>query len=144
MTVLTAAMIAMLAGAAAERPALVVQAPDSPVQLEKAVVLSGADGPPVVLYAAINRTAEELEQFLVIAYIFSADGTLKAKQVAPGRRTLEARATKYSTLVLDVSPIEATDIIVVGVDQAQRAGSEAWWRSDLQPAATAAAQPKKF
>ncbi len=142
MSLLSAAVI-LLAGALAERPAIVVQAPDSPVRLERATILSGADGPPVLLYAATNRTDEELEQFTVMAFVFAADGRLKAKQLAPGRRTLEARSTKYSTMVLDGSPIEPTDVVVVGVDQAQRAGSEVWWRSDLQPAAIAAAQPKK-
>jgi hypothetical protein len=34
-------------------------------------------------------------------------------------------------------------VIVIGVNQAQRAGSEAWWRADLQPAAEAAAVPRK-
>ena len=142
MSLLSAAVI-LVAGALAERPAIVVQAPDSPVRLERATILSGADGPPVLLYAATNRTDEELEQFTVMAFVFAADGRLKAKQLAPGRRTLEARSTKYSTMVLDGSPIEPTDVVVVGVDQAQRAGSEVWWRSDLQPAAIAAAQPKK-
>ena len=59
------------------------------------------------------------------------------------RRTLDARGTKYSTLVLDGSPVDATDVIVLGVNQAQRAGSEVWWRADLQPAAEAATQRKK-
>jgi hypothetical protein len=143
MNVISAAMMFVLAAAPAERPTIVVQAPDSPVRLERATILSGSEGPPVLLYAATNRTDQELEQFTVTAFVFAADGKLKAKQLAPGRRTLEARSTKYSTMVLDGSPIEPTDVIVVGVDQAQRAGSEVWWRSDLQPAAIAAAQPKK-
>jgi hypothetical protein len=78
-----------------------------------------------------------------MAFVFDAKGTLKARQVAPGRRTLDARSTKYSTLVLDGSPIDATDVIVVGVNQAQRVGSEIWWRADLQTVAEAAAQRKK-
>jgi hypothetical protein len=78
----------------------------------------------------------------VIAFVFDAKGTLKARQIAPGRRTLEPKETKYSTLVLDGSPIAETDIIVVGVNQAQRAGSDDWWRSDIQPAAVAAAKPQ--
>jgi len=143
MTAFAAWVMLVLAGTLFERPTIVVQAPDSPVRLERVTILSGADGPPVLLYAAINKTDEELEQFTVIAYVFAADGRLKAKQLAPGRRTLDARSTKYSTMVLDGSPIEPTDVVVVGVDQAQRAGSELWWRSDLQPAAIAAAQPKK-
>ena len=143
MSFFSAALMFLLAAAPAERPTIVVQAPDSPVKLQKATVLTGADGPPVLLYEATNQTDQELEQFTVMAFVFAADGRLKARQLAPGRRTLEARGTKYSTMVLDGSPIEATDIIVVGVDQAQRAGSDAWWRTDLQPAAEAAVPVKK-
>ena len=143
MTFLSAVLTLLLAGILAERPTIIIEAPESPVRLDRATILSGAEGPPVVFYAATNRTDAELEQFTVMAFTFAADGRLKAKQVAPGRRTLEARETKYSTMVLDGSPLEATDVVVVGVDQAQRAGSEAWWRADLQPAAIAAAQPKK-
>jgi hypothetical protein len=73
----------------------------------------------------------------VIAFVFAADGTLKARQTAPGRHLLDAHGTKYSTLVLDGSPIEATDKIVVGVNQAQRVNSDAWWRADVQRAAEA-------
>ncbi len=75
--------------------------------------------------------------------MFDGQGTLKARQTAPGRRTLDAHATKYSTLVLDGSAIAPTDLIVIGVNQAQRAGSETWWRTDLQAAAVAAARAKK-
>jgi hypothetical protein len=143
MTFLSAVLTLLLAGILAERPTIIIEAPESPVRLDRATILSGAEGPPVVFYAATNRTDAELEQFTVMAFTFASDGRLKAKQVAPGRRTLEARETKYSTMVLDGSPLEATDVVVVGVDQAQRAGSEAWWRADLQPAAIAAAQGKK-
>ena len=59
-----------------------------------------------------------------------------------GRRTLDARSTNASTLVLDGAPVDATDVIVVGVNQAQRADSEVWWRADLQMMAEAK-QPKK-
>ena len=143
MTLLSAALTLLLAGILAEKPTIIIEAPASPVHLERATILTGAEGPPVLFYAATNRTDAALEQFTVMAFTFAADGRLKAKQVAPGRRTLEARETKYSTMVLDGSPLEATDVVVVGVDQAQRAESEAWWRADLQPAAIAAAQPKK-
>jgi hypothetical protein len=50
---------------------------------------------------------------------------------------------KYSTLVLDGAPIDKADIVVVGINQVQRAGSEAWWRADLQRAAEAAVPLKK-
>jgi hypothetical protein len=62
---------------------------------------------------------------------------MKAMQVAPGRRTLNAAETKYSSMVLDGSPIEDTDVVVVGINQAQKVNSEAWWRADLQAAAEA-------
>ena len=143
MTLLCAVLTLSVAGATSEKPAIVVQAADSPVRLDRATILSGADGPPIVLYAATNLTDDQLEQFTVMAFVFDAKGTLKARQVAPGRRTLDARSTKYSTLVLDGSPIEPTDVIVLGINQAQRVGSEVWWRAELQTAAEAATRGKK-
>jgi hypothetical protein len=143
MILLSAALMGWLAVVPAERPAIVVQAPDSPVRLDRATVLQGAEGPPVVLYSATNLTEAQLEQFTVMAFVFDAKGALKARQVAPGRRTLDARETKYSALVLDGSPIEPTFVIVIGANQAQRAGSEVWWHADLQPAAEAAVPLKK-
>jgi hypothetical protein len=141
MTVL-AAVVAGLMAVAAETPALVIHAPDSPVKLDRTTVLTVAGSPPVVLYAATNLTSDPLEQFTVMVFVFKADGALKARQTAPGRRMLEGRETKYSTIVLDGSPIEPTDIIVIGINQAQRVNSDAWWRADLQPAAEAAV-PRK-
>jgi hypothetical protein len=44
--------------------------------------------------------------------------------------------------VLDGSPIEPGDSLVIGVNQAQRVGSEAWWRADIQAAAEARARVK--
>jgi hypothetical protein len=133
----------LVAISASEKPAVVVGAPDSPVRLDHAVVLAPSEGPPVVLYQATNQTDAELEQFTVIAFVFDAQGTLKARQTAPGRRTLDPHGAKYSTLVLDGSAIAPTDTIVIGVNQAQRAGSDSWWRTDLQAAAMAAGGPKK-
>jgi len=143
MLLLSTLLTLLVSAAPTEKPAVVVGATDSPVRLDRAVVLTASQGPPVVLYAATNATDDELEQFTVIAFVFDAEGTLKARQTAPGRRTLEPHGTKYSTLVLDGSPIAATDAIVVGVNQAQRAGSDTWWRTDLQAAAVAAGRPKK-
>ena len=143
MTALAAVVTLLLAGQPSERPVAIVQAPDSPVRIDRATVLTGADGPPVLLYASTNVTADELDQFTLIAFIFDASGTLKARQVAPARRTLEAHSTKYSTMVLDGSPISSTDLIVVGVNQAQRVDSEVWWRADLQSAAEAAIRRTK-
>ena len=76
----------------------------------------------MVLYAAENLTDAELDQFTVMAFVFKPDGTLTARQVAPGRRTLAPREVKYSTLVLDGGAVDATDVIVIGINQAQRAG----------------------
>ena len=143
MPVLSAVFTMWLAAAPVERPAIVVQAPDSPVRLDRATVLQGAEGPPIIVYSATNLTDAQLEQFTVMAFVFDANGALKARQVAPARRTLDARESKYSTLVLDGSPIESTYQIVIGVNQAQRAGSDAWWHADLQPAAEAAVPLKK-
>jgi hypothetical protein len=143
MTLLCAVLALSVAGATSQKPAIVVQAADSPVRLDGATILSGADGPPIVLYKATNLTDDQLEQFTIMAFVFDAKGTLKARQVAPGRRTLDAQSTKYSTLVLDGSPIDPTDVIVVGVNQAQRVGSEGWWRADLQLVAETATRRKK-
>ena len=113
-----------------------VQAPDSPVRIDSAKVLNVVPGEPaVLLYAATNLTDSDLEQFTIIAYIFDAEGTLKARQTAPARRTLEKRGRKYSTMVLDGWSISATDQVVFGVNQAQRTDSEKWWSADLEAAA---------
>jgi hypothetical protein len=117
----------------------VIQAPDSPVKLDHARILNVVEGEPaVLLYAATNLTDNDLEQFTVIAFIFDGDGTLRSRQAAPGRRTLEKRTTKYSTMVIDVRPLTPTDKVVIGVDQAQRADSEKWWSAELVDAAKAA------
>ena len=143
MILFAAVVTGVLAGAAGETPALVVQAAGSPVKIERATILTTADAPPLVLYSATNQTEGELDQFTVIVFVFDAQGTLKARQTAPARRTLETRSTKYSTIVLDGSPIDPTDQIVIGVNQAQRANSDAWWRADIQSAAEAAVQHKR-
>ena len=134
---MAASVMTLLAVMAQERAVIVVQAPDSPVRMEHATVLSATEGPPVLVYAATNLKDEPLEQFTVMAFVFKADGTLKARQVAPGRRSLDPHETKYSAMVLDGSPVEPGDVIVAGINQAQRANSEAWWRADLQAAAEA-------
>ena len=140
---LAVAMAATSAAAADERQALTVSGAQPPVRISKATVLTPAQGPPVVLYAAESLAEEELDQFTVMAFVFGADGTLKARQVAPGRRSLAPKETKYSTLVIDGAPVDPTDIIVIGINQAQRVGSESWWRADLQPAAEKAVPLKK-
>ena len=145
MMTLLFAMAATLSAAAppSERPAIVVEGPQPPVRITRAVVLTPTEGPAVVLYAAVNQTDQEQEQFTVTGYVFKADGTPRARQTAPGRRTLEPRETKYSTLVLDGSAIDPTDIIVIGIDQVQRTGSDTWWHTELRPLAEAAVPVKK-
>ncbi len=137
-----AATLLLAQQAAGEVPALVVMAADSPVKLERAVVFTTKDAPPIILYKATNQTDADLDQFTVIAFVFDEKGVLKARQTAPGRRTLEAKTTKFSTIVLDGSPVAPTDQIVIGVNQAQRVNSEEWWRGDIQQAAEAAVKKK--
>jgi hypothetical protein len=136
-------MLLFVVAPATERAALLVHAPDSPVRLERAVVLTAEEGPPLILYAARNTTDAPLDQFTVIAYVFREDGTLKARQMAPGRRSLQPNETKYSTLVLDGSNVVPSDIVVIGVNQAQRVNSDEWWRAELQRAAEAAVPLRK-
>ncbi len=139
---LVAAMV-LAGGLAADKPVLLVQAPDAPIRLDRATLLTTTDAPPVVLYGATNTTDETIDQFTVMAFVFDPQGTLKARQTAPARRTLEPHTAKFSTLVLDGSPLEATDRVVLGVNQAVKVGSERWWRAELQEAATAAARSAK-
>ena len=136
MILLSAAMAGLLA--ATEVQAVVVHAADSPVKIGRATVLTVAGDPPVLLYAATNQTDDDFEQFTVTVFIFDAKGTLKTEQIAPGRRTLEARSTKYSTIVLDGGPVDPAGSIVIGVNQVQRVNSDAWWRADLRATAEAA------
>ena len=75
MILLSAVMAGLLA--AAEMPAVVVQAADTPVKIGRATVLTVAGDPPVLLYAATNQTDDDFEQFTVKVFIFDAKGTLK-------------------------------------------------------------------
>ena len=127
----------------AEKTAIIVEGQQPPARITHATVITPSEGPPIILYSAVNQTNQELEQFTVTAFVFKPDGTPRARQTAPGRRTLEAHETKYSTLVLDGSAVEPTDIVVIGIDQAQNAGSEQWWHTDLRPIAEAAVPAKK-
>jgi hypothetical protein len=143
MTILTATLLALVAAATADAPAIIVQAPDTPVKIDRATVLTTTGAPPVIVYSATSQSDVDLDQFTVMVFVFDADGMLKARQTAPARRTLEAHTTKFSTIVLDGAPIGGTDQIVIGVNQAQRVNSDAWWRADIQPAAQAAVQHKR-
>ena len=143
MSKLAGAVVAAWLLAVADLPIMVVQAPDSPVRLDHLKIFSADDAPPVLLYAATNVTDNELDQFTVMVFVFDREGRLKARQVAPGRRTLVAHETKYSAMVLDVGAIEPTDSLMAGVDQAQRAGSDQWWRVDLRTLAEQAVTARK-
>jgi hypothetical protein len=143
MTLLSMALALLVAAAPGERPAKIVEGADAPARITRATVLTPAEGPPIVVYAAINVTDKQLDTITVMAFVFKADGTLKARQAAPARRTLEPNETKYSTLVVDGGQVDPTDVIVIGINQAQHTGSDAWWRTDLQRAAEAAVPLKK-
>jgi len=143
LTLLSVVTSLAVVAAAGERPALVVEGTQPPAHITRAVVLTPGEGPPVVLYAAVSLTDQRLEQFTVMAFVFRADRSLKARQVAPGRHILEPRETKYSTLVVDGVVLDPTDVVVIGINQAQNEGSESWWRAELQPAAEAAVVGKK-
>jgi len=136
--------ILLTAAAAAEMTPIVIQAPDSPVRVDHAKIMNITAGEPAVLmYAATNLTDDDLEQFTVTAYIFDAEGVLKTRQMAPGRRTLEKRTTKYSTMVLDGRQVAETDRVVIGVNQAQRTDADKWWSAELEaPAKEAVKKPK--
>ena len=133
---LLATSVLVLAVSAGEVPPTIVQAPDSPVRVDRAKILNiVADEPAVLMFAATNLTDNDLEQFTVVAFIFDAQGILKTRQTAPGRRTLEKHSTKYSTVVLDGWPVTATDRVVFGVNQALRVDSQKWWYAELEAAA---------
>lgn len=134
------AACAMSAGVlrAAAAPVTVVQAPNSPVKLDQLKLLNTDATPMVLLYGATNIGTADLDQFTVTVFVFDQNRQLKARQVAPGRRTLKASETKFSAMVLDVGGIGPGDSFMVGVDQAQQVGSDDWWRADLRTLAEAA------
>lgn len=129
----------LMLGAEAERTVQIVTAPDSPVHLDSAKILNTGSQPLVLLYGASNKIDAAIDQFTVTVFVFRADGQLKARQVAPGRRELAVGETKYSAMVLDVGVIDPTDTLMAGVDQVQRVGSESWWRADIRALAETAA-----
>ena len=143
LTALIAAVLTAAATAAAAPEIHVVAAPDSPVRLESAKVINTESDPLVLLYAATNTSGAPLEVFTVVVFVFDAQGQLKSRQVAPGRRELGAGETKYSAMVLDVGKIDPTDTLLAGVDQAQRVGSDDWWRADLRLLAQQAADARR-
>lgn len=110
----------------------VVDAPGTPVTLGQVKLLNADASPWVLLYGATNTTAKDVDQFTVTVFVFDKERRLKARQVAPGRRTLNAKDTKFSAMVLDVGGIDVGDSLLVGVDQAQAVGSDDWWRVDLR------------
>src|SRR5262245_43803222 len=96
----TAVMLPLLTLLAGGSSVTVVGVPDSPVRLDRPSILTAEGAPPVLLYAATNLTKETLEQFTITVFVFDPAGTLKSRQTAPGRRTLEPGATKYTAMVL--------------------------------------------
>jgi hypothetical protein len=139
MTLLTTSLVLWLAAATGETAATVIQAPDSPVRVDHAKIFNLVpDEPAVLMYAATNMTDDDLEQFTVLVFFYDAEGTLKARQIAPGRRTLEKHTTKYSTMVLDGWAVKPTDRVVFGVNQAQRTESDKWWSAELDDLANTA------
>lgn len=144
MTFLAALVAAALTFTAADtRTVQPVNASGSPVTLSGLKLLNTDAQPLVLLYAATNATDAALDQFTVTVFVFGSDGKLKARQVAPGRRELAVKETKYSSMVLDVGTIEPTDQLMAGVDQAQRVGSDDWWRADLRTIAESAMAAQK-
>ena len=143
MFILGAAVSAVMLAAAVEMPVVVVEGTDSPVKIGRATVITVTGDPPVLLYAATNQTDNDLEQFTVMVFMFDAKGILRTEQIAPGRRTLEAKSTKYSAMVIDADTVDPGGYIVIGVNQAQRLNSDVWWRAELRPAAQAAVLKKK-
>ena len=143
LTALIVAVLSATATAVAAPEAHIVAAPNSPVRLDSAKVINTDAEPLVLLYAATNASGAPLEVFTVVVFVFDAQGQLKGRQVAPGRRELGVGETKYSAMVLDVGKIEATDTLLAGVDQAQRVGSDEWWRADLRLLAQQAADAQR-
>jgi hypothetical protein len=141
-TLLLIALLVAAGAAQADRAALAVQAEGSPVTIDRAVVLEAVDGPPILRFAATNVTDRDLDQFTVMVLVFDPAGVLKSRHIAPGRHLLDARTTKYSAMVLDGAPIDATDVVVVGANQAQEVGSDLWWRADLRTLAEAAVKSR--
>jgi hypothetical protein len=140
---ITAAAMLVAAAAPSERSALVVAGPDAPARIDRATLLTPGQGPAVVLYATTSVVDQPIDTVTVMAFVFKADGTPKARQVAPARHELDAHETKYSTIVLDGTTVEPSDIVVIGINQVQRAGADVWWRADLRPLAEAAVPAKK-
>lgn len=125
-------VVTLVASLRAAPAVSVVDAPGTPVKLEQVKLLNTDAAPMVLLYAATNQTERPIDQFTVTVFVFDKDKRLKARQVAPGRRTLNARETKFSAMVLDVGAIDAGDSLLAGVDQAQHVDADDWWRADLR------------
>jgi hypothetical protein len=123
------------AGQLAQPTVTVAGAPDTPVTLQNVRLLNAGASPLVLLYEAVNPGSDTIDTFTVVALTFDKDGILKARQVAPARRTLEPKERKFSAMVLDGFAAQNDHTIIVGVDQAQRAGSDVWWRADIRPIA---------
>ena len=84
--------------------------------------------------------AELLYAACVVACLALVSATVSAATAATEQG---GPASPRFTLVLDGSAVDPTDIIVIGIDQVQRVGSDTWWHTDLRPLAEAAVPIKK-
>ena len=85
-TFLIALATSAVIAASTEKAAIIVEGQQPPVRITHAAVMTATQGPPIILYEAVNQTDKEYEQFTVTAFVFKADGTPRARQTAPGRR----------------------------------------------------------
>jgi len=70
MTLLLALATTVAVAAPTEKTAIVVEGQQPPVRITHASVLTASQGPPIVLYDAVNQTDKEYEQFTVTAFVF--------------------------------------------------------------------------
>jgi hypothetical protein len=115
---------------------------DSPVRIDHLKIFSADDAPPVPL------RGNECHWRSARPFTVTKSSSIKTVGSRRGKSprsscNLDARETKYSAMVLDVGPIAPTDSLMAGVDQAQRVGSDQWWRADLRALAEQAATVKK-
>ena len=139
---MAASVMMLLAGLAQERAVLSFRPQTRPCRLEHATVLSAAEGPPVLIYAATNLTNDPLEQFTVMAFIFKADGTLEG---APARaRPADAQRARDQVFRDGARrlPDRAWGFNRRRGQSGATVGSDAWWRADLQAAAEARVRTK--
>ena len=79
MTLLSMALALLVAARQASVRRGLSRAPTRPRAITRATVLTPAEGPPIVVYAAMNVTDKQLDTVTVMAFVFKADGTLKGQ-----------------------------------------------------------------